>query len=782
VNAIVDVTDEMFRAAVRAFLAEALPADMLARSRTAVHPAREDILGWQAILARKGWSVPKWPVEYGGTGWSDRRRTIFEEEQALAGAPENNIQAVSLVGPVIYSFGTQAQKERWLPGIREGREFWSQGFSEPNSGSDLASLRTRAVREGDAYIVNGQKIWTSQSMMADMCFSLVRTDPNVKPQLGISFLLVSLKSSGVTVRPIQSIDGGESLCEVFFEDVRVPAENLIGQEGKGWDYAKFLLANERTATAEVPRNKRYLAGLKTIAAAERDGDTALIDDPAFRARIARAEVDLLALEAGADRASQRPDDGILPSVLKLQGGCLMQTLTQLQVEALGSYGAAYFPPPHASSGNAPLPPAPEHAKDVTAEFLFRRAATIYGGSNEIQKNIIIKTLLSKGFGPSRAASTDEHQLLADSVGRFVERSYGFEARRSMLAQGSESVARNWAYFAEMGWLGAAIPEDVGGLGGSIEDSVLILEAFGRGLVVEPYLACSVLAPKLVEFAGEGPRHAELLGRIATGQTILALAHDEPGARGLVEHVATRALPQAGGYQISGGKCMVLGGEIANSFLVTARLSGATRDREGIAIFVVARDAQGLAVMPYRTIDGRQAVDLRFDGVRLERDALIGDPAKVLPAVEEALDHAAIGACAEAVGAMEASLELTCSYLKLRKQFGQPLSAFQALQHRLAEMYVELERARSMLARGVSFLSAPSAAARRQAISASKAAVGRCGIFIGQQGVQLHGGIGMTEEYAVGHYLKRLMVLDILFGASDHHQARYACDMDARSLG
>jgi alkylation response protein AidB-like acyl-CoA dehydrogenase len=782
VNADLVITDEMFRAEVRAFLAQALPADMLARTRTAVHPSRDDILGWQAILARKGWSTPKWPVEYGGTGWSDRHRGIFEEEQALAGAPESNIQAVSLVGPVIYTFGTQAQKERWLPGIREGREFWSQGFSEPNSGSDLASLRTHAVREGDVFIVNGQKIWTSQCMMADMCFCLVRTDPDVKPQLGISFLLVSLKSSGVTVRPIQSIDGGESLCEVFFENVRVPVENLIGQKGKGWDYAKFLLANERTATAEVPRNKRYLAGLKAIAAAERNGDMPLIDDPAFRARIARAEVDLLALEAGADEASQRPDDELLPSVLKLQGGSLMQTLTQLQVDALGSYGAAYFPQLHAGSGNAPVPPAPNHAKDVTAESLFRRAATIYGGSNEIQKNILAKTLLSKGFGPSRVASTDGRQLLADSVARFLEKSYGFEARRTMLTQGPECIARNWAHFAELGWLGAAIPEEAGGLGGSAEDSVLILEAFGRGLVVEPYLACSVLAPKVVELAGEGPRRAELLGRIASGETVLTLAHDEPGARGLVEHVATRASSHPGGYQISGAKCLVLGGEIADLFLLTARLSGAPRDREGIAIFTIARDALGLTVMPYRTIDGRQAVDLRLDGVRIDDDALIGPPERALAALEEAIDYAAVGACAEAVGAMEATLVLTCDYLKLRKQFGQPLSAFQALQHRLAEMYVELERARSMLKRGVSSLTAPSAAARRRAVSASKAAIGRSGIFIGQQGVQLHGGIGMTEEYAVGHYLKRLMVLDILFGASHHHQARYACEMDARNLG
>ena len=224
---------EAFRADVRAFLRENLPADMAARNLTAVHQSRQDILGWTGILAKKGWSVPKWPVAYGGTGWSARRLAVFEEELDLAGAPGNNIQGVSLVGPVIYSFGSDAQKARYLQKIRAGEEYWSQGFSEPNSGSDLASLRTRATRDGDSWVIDGQKIWTSQSMDADMCFVLARTDATVKQQLGISFFLVSLRAPGVTVRPIRSIDEGESLCEVFFDNVRVPLDSLVGEAGKG---------------------------------------------------------------------------------------------------------------------------------------------------------------------------------------------------------------------------------------------------------------------------------------------------------------------------------------------------------------------------------------------------------------------------------------------------------------------------------------------------------------------------------------------------------------------
>ncbi|MEN9316170.1 MAG: hypothetical protein RIS35_2563, partial [Pseudomonadota bacterium] len=386
-------TDAQFRARVRAWLRENLPEDMVRRSRDGVHPSREDMLGVTALLSKVGWSVPHWAPEYGGPGWSAMRAFIFEEELTLAGGPSNNIQGVSLVGPVIYTFGTPAQKERFLAPIREGREFWSQGFSEPNSGSDLASLRTRAVRDGDVYVVDGQKIWTSQAMYADWLFCLVRTDPQVKPQLGISFLLIDMKSPGITVRPIPSIDEGESLCEVFFDAVRVPVDNLVGQEGRGWDYAKFLLGRERVQTAEVPRNKLYLSRLRAIAGIEQRDGRPLIEDPVFAHRIAQAEVDLIGLEAAVVGAIDARDDSALtPSALKVVGCELMQRQLGLQVEALGDLGAAL----HSHSGLA-LPGAavPDgDAEGVVSEFLFRRAATIYGGSNEVQKNIIAKLLFS----------------------------------------------------------------------------------------------------------------------------------------------------------------------------------------------------------------------------------------------------------------------------------------------------------------------------------------------------------------------------------------------------
>ena len=351
----------------------------------------------------------------------------------MAGAPVVNIQGVSLVGPLIYTFGNLAQQQRYLPDIREGRSFWSQGFSEPSSGSTSPRCAPAPCATASSWVINGQKIWTSQAMLADMIFCLVRTDPAAKPQRGISFLLVPLDTPGIIVRPIETIDEAESLCEIFFDNVRVPADALVGKVGRGWDYAKFLLSNERVATAEVPRNKRNLAVLKELARAEPDAAGRLIDNADFRRRIAELEIDLLALQAGVERALDGDEDLLLPSVLKLSGSRLMQSILQLQVETLGSYGAVYNmqagagavgPPPSASAV------APPHALDVTAEFLFRRAATIYGGSDEIQKNIIATNLL-RTQNRSRSPLNEEQRLLRDSAAGFLGRAYSFEARKAM---------------------------------------------------------------------------------------------------------------------------------------------------------------------------------------------------------------------------------------------------------------------------------------------------------------------------------------------------------------
>jgi len=382
---------EEFRQEVRAFLAEKLPADMAARARRGFHGTQEDRKNWTKILAEKGWAGPAWPVELGGPGWDPMRVMIFEEECLLAGAPEVDVSGFRLVGPVIYTFGNEEQKRRFLAPTRSADIFWGQGFSEPSAGSDLAALSTRAVADGDAYVVNGHKIWTSNVQHADFIFTLVKTAPEAK-QKGISFLIIDARAPGVVIRPIVDIGEGHSLNEVFFDNVRVPLENLIGEENKGWSYAKFLLDNERAFSAEVPRNKANLQRLKAFATEAPDGAGRLIDNPVFAVRIAQLEVELCSLEYLTLRAlTQKASGGDLPvgSMLKIRGSELMQKIGDLQIEALGDHGSIVYP--ELPSDN--MPPGPADAPGALADFLYRRATTIYGGSNEIQRTIIAKTFL-----------------------------------------------------------------------------------------------------------------------------------------------------------------------------------------------------------------------------------------------------------------------------------------------------------------------------------------------------------------------------------------------------
>jgi len=389
-----DDATRRFREEVRAFIAENLPADIARRVLRGYHQHQEDMRAWTAILNRKGWSAPNWPAEYGGPGWSPLQRLIFEEECFLAGAPSLSTLGVSLVGPVIYTFGSEAQKKRFLPGILSGEEFWGQGFSEPNAGSDLANLRTRAVRDGDHYVINGHKLWSSEAHWAQQIFLLARTNPNVKPQAGISFFLLPADAPGLTIRPIIDIGLGHSLNEMFFDDVRVPLDSLVGEEDKGWSYAGFLLAEERAFSAEVPRNRKNLTRLKKIAALERDHGRPLIEDESFALRLAQLELDLDTLEyltLGALYAQQNGSHGgPSPNVLKIRGTELIQRIGELTMEALGDRAAAVYPEP--GPGEETLADL-DHAYGVSAEVFYRRAVTIYGGSNEIQRNIIAKRIL-----------------------------------------------------------------------------------------------------------------------------------------------------------------------------------------------------------------------------------------------------------------------------------------------------------------------------------------------------------------------------------------------------
>jgi len=385
-----------FRDEVRAFMRAALPAPIRRKMVEARRLEKPDIVTWQRILNAKGWAVPYWPVAWGGTGWSAVKQYIFHEELQQAPAPDPLPFGVNMVGPVIIAFGSEAQKRRYLPPIANLDDWWCQGFSEPGAGSDLASLKTTARRDGDAYIVNGQKTWTTTAQYADWIFCLVRTDPAAKKQQGISFLLIDMKTPGITVRPIQTIDGGREVNEVFFDDVRVPVENRVGEENGGWGYAKFLLGNERTGIARIGTSKARIRRLKEIAALERVGDTPLIEDERFRMKIAAVEVELKALEmtqlrvVAAARDRNEPDPA--SSILKIKGSEIQQAISELLLEAIGPYALPQETHDDGDRWNEP-PIGPEWAGPLAPHYFNSRKVSIYGGSNEIQRNIIAKAIL-----------------------------------------------------------------------------------------------------------------------------------------------------------------------------------------------------------------------------------------------------------------------------------------------------------------------------------------------------------------------------------------------------
>ena len=386
-------TEELaFRDEVRGWLANNLPTDL--RDKITEHKElnREDLLRWHKILAKKGWVAPSWPKEYGGTDWNVVQRSIFEEECGLAGTPPLIPFGLSMCGPVLIRFATPEQKKRFLPRIYNGDDFWCQGYSEPGSGSDLASLKTKAVREGGHYIVNGQKTWTTLGHYGDWIFCLVRTDSGAsKRQEGISFLLIDMKTPGITVRPLILMDGGHEVNEVFFDDVKVPVENLVYEENKGWTVAKYLLGHERMGTGRIGGSKRELAKLKEFAAQQMKDGKPLIQDVRFRDKVARVEVELMALEITnlrfldqMRRTKQPPGADV--SMLKIKGTEIQQTLTELMMQAVGPLAQPFKP----TNGSSDFD---DFTAGLAPRYCNFRKTTIYAGSNEIQRNIIAKMSL-----------------------------------------------------------------------------------------------------------------------------------------------------------------------------------------------------------------------------------------------------------------------------------------------------------------------------------------------------------------------------------------------------
>ena len=388
--------ERAFRAEMREFFTTQIPQRIRDEVQRGEHVSRDDQVTAQRILNAAGLAVPHWPKEWGGQDWTPVQMYIYQDEMQQACVPPPLGFNTNMVGPVIAQFGSEEHKRKFLPATANLDIWWCQGFSEPGAGSDLASLGTTAVRDGDHYVVNGQKTWTTLGQYADWIFCLARTDKSAKKQMGISFILIDMKTPGITVRPIQTIDGGVEVNEVWFDNVRVPVENLVGEENKGWDYAKFLLGNERTGIARVGVSKARIRRIKQLASLERVGDITMMDEPHFREKVAAVEVELKALEmtqlrvVADERKRERGKPNPASSILKLKGSELQQATTELLMDVVGPYILPYDD--HEDGSNEP-PVGPDYAAEAAPTYFNWRKISIYGGSNEIQRNIVAKAIL-----------------------------------------------------------------------------------------------------------------------------------------------------------------------------------------------------------------------------------------------------------------------------------------------------------------------------------------------------------------------------------------------------
>lgn len=758
---------EAFRTEVREFLQQAVPDDIRAAVRAHCLPTREQAMRWQRILHERGWAAPGWPVEYGGPGWSLLQQAVFREELAACDAPRFENLGIDTIGPTIIRHGTPEQCARFLPRMLSFDDFWAQGYSEPDAGSDLASLRTTARRDGEHYIVNGTKIWQSYGHWANWALLLVRSDPApARKQDGISVLLVDLTAPGVTIRPIRFINGSHFHVQMFFDDVRVPVENLVGREHAGWSVAKGLLVIERLFVARVAECKVELAATAQLARERAPTGVSLLEQDVYARRLAELDIRTRALEAGWWPTIRAVEEGGEPaleaSLLKLQGNEVLQDLYQLQLDLVGADGLA-FDPEGVIGNPAREPLSAGHVHNLALHAWRYRGITLGGGTSEVQRDIIAKAI----FGgrteldmPLAAGLDDEQAMLDSALRRLLADRYDFERRRDILSGQNGFDPDFWQSLNELGLTGLMVPERDGGFGACLADLMPPMEALGESLVVEPVLWNAVLPTQLLQHATGFARRGAALGALISEGASTAFAHGDAGAD-------TIAYREGDGWRLQGAKRLVLGGDSATRLILSARLDGG-----GIVLFECAVDEAGITRRRYRLHDGRGAADLRLDGLRLPEDAKVAGPERAGAIIDETLALATVALCAESVGAMRRALALTVDYLRTRKQFGGSLADKQALRHRVVEHYRQWVSARALVREAAAGWSLASPAERAQRIAAAKWMSGRAGRAIALDCLQLHGAIGLQDETAISHYAKRLTANDTLLGDSTTQLARF----------
>ncbi|KJK20881.1 acyl-CoA dehydrogenase [Burkholderiaceae bacterium 16] len=779
-------TDEAFRKEIRAFLRDEVPPDIRAATRAHCLVTREQAARWHRILHARGWAAPGWPAGHGGPGWSLVQQAIFREELAASDAPYIENLGIDTIGPTLIRHGTQEQCRRFLPGMLSFDDFWAQGYSEPDAGSDLAALRTMARRDGDAWIVNGSKIWQSLGHWANWALVLVRTDPTaLRKQDGISVLLIDLRSPGVTVRPIRYINGALFHVQMFFDDVRVPEANLVGKADGGWAIAKGLLVIERLFVARVAECKAELARAAELVRARRneEGQPVNMEHAVEHALVARRhaalDIRLRALDAAWWPAVRQAAEGGSPdleaSLLKLEGIQLLQDLHLFRMDAHGAASLRFDP--EALEGRPQAGQGPSaHAGNTTLHMWRYRGSSLAGGSSEIQRQIVAKAIFAGQTELDRPRNDylgEEQAMMADTVRRWLDGHYSFERRQKIIGMQGGFDNEAWAGLIDLGLTNLAMPEAFGGLGRSMEDLLPLVEALGESLVLEPLPWNAVLGVQaLLALPASTTRDARLVA-LASGDARCAVAcGDEPVAgRTLRPTITARRVGE--GWQLDGINPLVMGGAQAHHFIVAAKLEDGS-----LGVFDVPAEARGVVIRAYQLHDARGAADVRLDSVALAAGALIGRGDDAVAATEHAMALATIALCAESVGVMRRVLGITVEYLRTRKQFGRTLAEQQVLQHRMVDHYRAWSGARHLVRQALIGWHAAPPDERRRRVSAAKYLSGMAGRAIAFDVLQLHGAVGLQHETPVSHYSKRLIGNELLLGNAAMHLGRFAEAADA----
>jgi acyl-CoA dehydrogenase len=682
--------DLEFRDEVRAWIRDAMPAALEAKAAHGIPASHEETRQWHRLLHDKGWAAPHWPQEHGGTGWDVTRRFLFQEEMVRANAPRLSPFGLGMVGPLLIQYGDDEQKRRFLPPILSGDELWCQGYSEPNAGSDLASLKLRADRDGDHYVLNGQKTWTSAAQYADWIFLLARTGSTGKKQEGISFLLADLKNTpGITIKPFLTLGGTPAFSDTYFDGARVPVQNRVGPEGGGWTMAKALLGHERTGIGGVGESARWLKLVEQIARATPLGRGTLWDDQQLRLRLARLELRHRALTMANYRTLAAAQLGRAPRTRELDPQARRDRAAAAHHRARDGHAR-----PRRAGLVRRARRRPRRERALARERVLLPARVHHlrrhqrdPAQHHRQEHPPAPRHL-RGFAVMNFDLSKEQRMIRDAVAAFVRDESPVERFRRQRETDRGWDPDTWRQMGDYGWLAIALPEEHGGIGGTFVDVALVLEQLGRGLVPEPFIPSVVLAGSLIERRGSRAQQSQLLPALGEGKISLALAYAERQSRYDLADCLARAESADGGFRLQGEKVWVLNGHAADWIVVAARTAGDQLDAEGISLFLVPGDAPGLARTPVRGIDGQRSAFLRFDNVELGADALLGEVGNALPDLEWAIDRGAAAACAEGQGLLRELFDRTVEYLKQREQFGVKIGAFQALQHRAADMFAE----------------------------------------------------------------------------------------------